>query len=162
MVSASKTVFRASCSDHADTLTKEFFCDTLVPLCVTSVSEIKRGRELPDYLDTSSFSFPSPVQIFQNSGNVSAVRRIARPSAQQSLEGWMLCLALRGGCSSEHRRSKVQRSRRGAEEDISCHLLFVAAVVPSTRTEGRVVWDVLSPNCLQEAKRREKLSCIMG
>lgn len=121
------------------------------------------GRELPDYL-----LLFTPVQIHPNSGNSSAMRRMARPAAQQSLESRTLCLAPAGSCSLKHHCPRVQRCRRGAEEDSCCPCLFVAMVVPSLRTEGSIIWNfsgwrffsILPPNCLQAAKRREKLSCI--
>lgn len=53
----------------------------------------------------------------------------------------MLHLGPRGSRSLEHGCPRVQHSTCGAEEGLSCCGLFVAVVVPSMRTEGRVLWD---------------------
>lgn len=65
-----------------------------LPLCVTSIHEIKRGRELPDYLDTFSFSF-SP------SANSPKLRLTSQ--LWEELHILLLSRALRVGCCTWHR-----------------------------------------------------------
>lgn len=175
VVSASKNVFGASCSDHANTLTKELFWDTLVSLRVTYVFEIKRGRELPDHLVASSFSLPLPPHPQFTKIQVTS-------QLWEELHVLLFVRALRVGCCAwpravtapwstiTPRSNTVVMELKRAFPAVTClWLQFCQAQELRTVLFGIIygffliiIFLMLPPNCLQPAKRREKLSCITG